>query len=350
MWESHDTLQQFLVMSKEVQKEIEALKEVTSAFMKSQVLLVANQYDLFTRIDGRKMTAEKIAALLGTDHRATRMMLDALAGMNYLEKRDGKYQNTEVSKRLLVGGSPYYQGDSLRHRYRLWYSWSALRDVLRTGVPPEETSIAYSVSEKEHTRNYILAMANNSRVKADRLSGALDLTGVKVLLDLGGGPGTYAVALARRYPELRAVVYDLPEVCSIAEEQIARAGLSDRVTTQPGDFLTDELGSGYDVILVSNIIHIYATAEGRHILSKCFAALSPGGRVVVNDLFLDEDRSGPLLSLLFAINMLVRTKAGDAYTFGQVEEMLTEAGFTELQRLRFAEQFWVIQGHKERSG
>lgn len=337
-------------MSEEIAKEIEALRDVASAFMKSQVLLVANQYDLFTKINGRNMTSEKIAELLGTDHRATRMILDALVGMNYLEKRNSTYQNTEVSKRLLVANSPFYQGDSLRHRYSLWYSWSALRDVLKTGKPPEDLSTEYTVSEEERTRNYILAMANINRIKADRLSGIVDLTGVKVLLDLGGGPATYALAFARRYPELRVVVYDLPEVCSIAEEQIAKAGFSDRVTTKPGDFLVDKLGNGYDMIFISNIIHIYSLPENRHILSKCFEALPPGGRVVVNDFFLNEDRSGPILSLLFAINMLVRTKAGDAYTFRQVEEVLTEAGFTRMQRLRFEERSLVIQGQKERSG
>ena len=333
-----------------VSAETEALKDVASAFMKSQVLLVANQYDLFTKIDGRNMTSEEMAGLLGTDHRATRMILDVLVGMNYLEKRNGRYRNAEVSRRLLVAGSPYYQGDSLRHRYRLWFSWSALRDVLKTGKPPEDISVEYPVSEEERTKNYILAMANMSRIKAEQLAGTIDLSGVKVLLDLGGGPGTYALAFARRYPELRAVVYDLPEVCPIAEEQIAQAELSDRVTTKPGDFLTDKLGNGYDAIFISSIIHIYSLIENQHILNKCFQALPQGSRIVVKDFFLNEDRSGPLPSLLFAINMLVRTKAGDVYTFRQVEEMLTEAGFTGLRRVEFAEQSWVIQGHKERSG
>jgi hypothetical protein len=121
------------------------------------------------------------------------------------------------------------------------------------------------------------------------------------------------------------------------------------VTTKPGNFLVDKLGNGYDLIFISNILHIYSLTEGRQILRKCFQVLPPGGRVAVNDFFLDEDRSGPLFSLLFAINMLIRTKAGAAYTFREVEEMLTEARFTGLQRLRYAEKFWIIQGQKERS-
>ena len=336
-------------MSDAVVKEIEVLGDVATAFMKSQVILVANSYDLFTKIDGHMMAADEIASILGTNVRATRMLLDALVGLKYLEKSNGQYKNSEVSKQLLVAGSPNYQGDSLRHRYRLWFNWSALRDILRTGEPAEDISVGYPLSEEERTKDYILAMANNSRIKAEQLAGIIDLTGVKVLLDLGGGPGTYALAFARRYSDLKAVVYDLPEVCSIAQEQIAKAGLSKRVTTKPGDFLEDTLGSGYDLIFISNILHIYSLTEGRHILRKCFQALPPGGRVAVNDFFLNEDRSGPLSSLLFAINMLVRTKAGAAYTFHEVEEVLTDAGFTGLQRLRFAEKFWIIQGQKERS-
>jgi SAM-dependent methyltransferase len=306
-------------MSENIAREIEALKDEASAFMKSQVLLVANQYDLFTQIEGRRLKASEISDLLGTDGRATRMLLDALCGMNYLERQNGRYRNSEASSKLLVASSPHYQGDSLRHRYRLWSSWSALRDVLKTGMPPE-----------------------------DLWAEKIDLTGVKYLLDLGGGPGTYALAFARKYPELRAVVYDLPEVCPVAEEHIARERLADKVTTQPGDFLVDELGSGYDMIFVSNIIHSYSLAEIRNILSKCFRALTPGGRVAVKDFFLNEDRSGPLFSQLFAVNMLLRTRAGDTYTFGQIEEALTEAGLRRLRWEKFTEESWLIFGEKER--
>ncbi|UCE20394.1 MAG: methyltransferase [Gemmatimonadota bacterium] len=331
-----------------MEKEIDALRNEASAFMRSQVLLVANQYDLFTRIEGRRLKASEISDILGTDGRATRMLLDALCGMNYLEKHNGRYRNSEVSSKLLVASSPHYQGDSLRHRYRLWSSWSALRNVVKTGVPPEEPHGEEVVAEKERTRDYILAMENIGRISADRLAENIDLTDVQLLLDLGGGPGTYAVAFARQYPGLRAVVYDLPEVCPITEEQIAQEGFTDRVTTKAGDFLVDELGSGYDMIFVSNVLHMYSLVEIRHILSKCFHALNPDGRIAVKDFFLNEDRSGPLFSQLFAVNMLLRTRAGDTYTFGQIEGALTEAGLRRLRREKCTEESWLIFGEKER--
>jgi len=291
------------------------------------------------------LPAEEIAALLGTDGRATRMLLDALAAMGYVRKCDGTYENADISRRLLVAGSPFYQGDSLRHRYRLWFRWSALRDVMKTGWPSENLTVEYNESEGQRTKNFTLAMANSGRVRAAEVARALDLSGVRVLLDVGGGPGTYALAFARQFPQLRAVVYDLPEVCAIAQGEIARAGLSERVTTRAGDILVDELGRGYDLIFVSNLVHSYSLAEVRGIFCKAFEALTPGGRVVVKDIFAHEDRSGPLFSLLFAINMLVNTKGGDAYTFSQIEGVLTDAGFTKLKREKLTEQSWMIFGH-----
>lgn len=335
-------------MSAKIEKEIEALNDEASAFMRSQVLLVANQYGLFTELDGRSMTSDEIALSLGTDPRATRMILDALAGMNYLEKENGAYRNSEISRRLLVAGSPHYQGDSLRHRYRQWFSWSALRDVMKTGVPPESLTAEYKESDEQRSRDFTLAMSNSSRIRAERLVASLDVTGVKVLLDLGGGPGTYALALARRYPAVKAVVFDLPEVCPIAREQIEQAGLSDRVSTLSGDFLADDLGEGYDLIFVSNIIHSYSLSDVRKILRKSFDALNPDGRIVVKDFFVGEDRSGPLFSLLFAVNMLVNTRAGDTYTFCEIEQKLSEVGFTPVGREKLTEQSWMIIGKKER--
>jgi predicted O-methyltransferase YrrM len=329
-------------------KEVEALNDVASAFMQSQVLLVANDLDLFTRLDEGSMAADEVARDLGTDRRATRMLLDALVGLKYLEKRDGLYSNADVAKRFLVRGSPVYQGDSLRHRYHQWFSWSALGEVMKSGVPPESPAAEYTKSEEQKTRDFILAMDNSGRMRAEQLAEQLPLAGTQLLLDLGGGPGTYACVFARRHPRLRAVVYDLPDVCAIAEEQISKAGLAQRVTTRAGDFLVDELGEGYDLIFVSNVVHIYSLPQIRQMLLKCFEALNPGGRIAIKDFFLDEDRSGPLFSLLFAINMLVSTKAGDTYTFGQIEGELAGAGFTSLERIPFTGQSWLIIGERKR--
>lgn len=334
----------------EVMKEIEILNDIGSAFMKSQVLLVANYYDLFTRIGEHCLTVDDVAQLLGTDRRATRMLLDALVGLEYLEKQDGSYKNSDVSKRLLVRGSDFYQGDSLRHRYRQWFNWSALREVMKTGSPPDTLVTEYPEPEEHRTRDFALFMANSGRLKAEQLAEQLDIQDTKLLLDLGGGPGAYACAFARKNPDLRVVVYDTPDVCAFAEEQISLAGLSGRVTTLAGDFLTDDLGVGYDLIFVSNIVHIHAPDQIRSILSKCFESLIPGGRIMVKDFFMKEDRSGSLFSLLFAINMLVRTQAGDTYTFDQIEREMVEAGFTSLKRVPFTEQSWLITGEKERGG
>ncbi|MFQ6092352.1 MAG: methyltransferase [bacterium] len=333
-------------MLEDVAKRVEDLSAVASVFMQSQVILVANEYDLFTKIDGRSLTVDEVAATLQTDPRPTRMLLDVLAGMGYLEKSDNTYRNSEVSKELLVAGSPYYQGDSLRHRYRLWFSWSTLREVMRTGLPADDLTIAFKEPEAQTTRHFILAMANSALISVEQVLEKLDLTGVTTLLDLGGGPGSYAIAFAKKYPQLRATVFDLPDPCSIAQEQIERAKVAHRVTTHAGDFLKDDIGRGYDMVFLSNIIHSHSPDDIQLLLSKCFHALNPGGRIVVKDFLTDDDRSGPLFTLLFAINMLVNTQAGDTYTFTQVEGWLKEAGFGNLRQIQLTEQAWMVEAAK----
>ena len=212
----------------------------------------------------------------------------------------------------MTHGRPYLLADSaetmvsiLGHNVGMMHRWLQLPTVLRTGEPvprPEKSA--------EQMRDFICGMENVSRRSSREVVAAVDLSGVKRLLDLGGGPATAAITFCRSHAEMQAVVFDLPGPVGIAAEQISAAGLSDRITTVAGDFHTDSFGTGFDAVYISNIIHMLSPDETRGILGRAMACLNPGGRILVKDFYLHDNRVEPAFAAQFSINMLTATAGG----------------------------------------
>jgi precorrin-6B methylase 2 len=160
----------------------------------------------------------------------------------------------------------------------------------------------------------------------------IDLSGVSKVLDVGGGSGAYAMAFVKADQSIRATVFDLPGVVPLTQGYIKQAGLSECVQTVAGNYLSDELGEGFDLIFISAVIHSNSPEENRMLLGKAVQALNHGGRVVIQDFIINEDRTGPAWSVLFALNMLVATKGGDTYTGSEVRTWMTEAGLSQIVR------------------
>jgi cyclopropane fatty-acyl-phospholipid synthase-like methyltransferase len=170
--------------------------------------------------------------------------------------------------------------------------------------------------------------------------------GVHRLLDVGGGSGAYSIAFARASATLRAEILDLPTVLPIAERHVREAGLADRVTTRAGDLRTDDLGSGYDLVLLSSICHMLGPDENRDLLSRAARALAPGGRAVVSDFILDEDGTAPRQAVLFSINMLVGTPSGRSYRESDYMAFLGGAGLVEIDRVPLPGPANLVIGRK----
>jgi len=153
------------------------------------------------------------------------------------------------------------------------------------------------------------------------------------MLDLGGGPGTYAIHFCLQNPELNAVVYDLPSTRCFAEKTIDRFGLSRRIRFEAGDFDHQDLPKGFDVVWLSHVLHSAGPLECANIVKKAMATLEPGGMILIQEFILDDKLDGPLFPTLFSLNMLLGTPAGQAYSQGQLLEMLAMAGAGDLRRL-----------------
>ncbi len=304
----------------ERRKDLPWLRQVSSFFV-SRVILTANNFRVFDHLAAPGKTALVLSRTLSADVRATELLLNSLVAIGLLKKKKGVYQNAAAASRYLVSGKPEYQGDIIRHYSTLWDNWSELDTVMKTGKP----------CRRAHDHGaFILGMHNLALLKVAKVLAALDLRGVTKVLDLGGGPGTYAMALARK--GIQVTIMDFPDTLKIARKLILRSGLSNRVRFLPGDFTRDDMGKGYDLIFISQIFHAYDDAACIAMLRKSHDALEPGGKVVVQEFLLDETGTAPSWSALFAINMLVNTPGGRTYTPREMIGWIKKAGFREAKR------------------
>ncbi len=284
-------------------------------FRASRVVLTANNFALFEHLR-KPVAAADLARIVGLDPRATEILLDAVTALGLLRKTGTRYRNSAVAERFLVKASPWYQGDILRHSDQLWKAWSGLDEVVRSGLPNRSGG-------RDHD-SFIRAMHNNAVLRARDVVAAIDLRGVKRALDLGGGPGTYSMELARR--GIAVTLFDLPNTADIARALAAEAGLTD-ITFQGGDFHSDAIGGGYDLVFISQIFHSYSSEENRALLEKARNALNPKGMIAVQEFLLNKDRASPPAGALFSINMLVNTREGRCYTPQELKAWLTMTGF-----------------------
>ena len=231
-------------------------------------------------------------------------------------------------------GGENYRGAIIKHMAHTWgRGWDDLKETVLVGHPPEvdpeKWVDARPQRDESEVKAFIWGMHAIARDLAPKVAAKLDLKAVRHLLDLGGGPATYAITFAQANPQLKATVFDLPLPIEIAQENIAKNGLTDRVQTLAGDFLKDDIGTGYDFIWVSQILHSHDEKQCKLIIAKAVAALTPGGRLAIQDFYLNPDGASPPGAAMFGVHMLAVTPRGRAYTHGEVAEWMQEAGLTK---------------------
>ena len=314
-----------------IHKEVMKLRDIWGGFRSARVLLTANNYRIFDCLT-TPQSAKAISQKLHMDSRATEILLDALTGLGLLRKSMHKYKNSSTAKRFLVKDKQYYQGDIVRHADTLWKNWSGLDEVVKKGEP----------ARKAHDHEaFILGMHNLASLKVKDVIKTAGLKGVKTALDLGGGPGTYSVEMAKR--GLRVTLFDYPETIEIAKRLIAEQKIKG-IHFMSGDFTIDDFGKGYDLIFISQILHAYSGKRNLQILKKCKNALNRQGRIVIQEFSISEDRTHPLQSALFSVNMLVNTQAGRCYSPKEIKKWLIETGFKNIKERPVDDTVLIIGG------
>jgi len=297
-------------------------------FQASRVILSAVELDIFTAV-GDRAGASDVARKLNADTRAVEMMLNALVSLDLLTKQDGLFYNTSLSKRYLMQNSPDDSRASLMHTVHLWARWSTLTECIKEG-----SSVTYKELDQrgdDWTEAFIAAMHKNAGARAPYVVGTIGIDGAKKVLDVGGGSGAYSIAFAKADPDLQAFVFDLPDVTRIAQRHIDEAGISDRVKTKDGNFHKDNFGAGYDIVFISAICHMNSPEENLRLLKKSYDSLESGGRVIIQDFILHDDKTSPQTGALFALNMLVGTKSGSSYSEKEYTDWLRTAGFKDIE-------------------
>ncbi len=289
------------------------LNDMSWDYRAARVLQIANETDIFTTLSDKEMSLEQLAQKCHTKPDMTERLLIVCTAMRLLEKRGNRYKNTELSKTYLVRGQKLYQGDIIAHSATMWNFWNNLEDEIWLETTPR-------VKEADEHRNFIMGMHNIAVAgRADVFIENIDLSGRKKLLDVGGGPGTYSIAACRRFPKLKAVVFDLPETIAIAKEVIAGQEMQDRVTTRAGSWETDAFGENNDVVLLSNILH-GPGSKAEMKLRKVYDSMVDGGLLLVQDFLLNDEKTGPLIPALF--NVMVGT-----YSRCELLSLIKAAGF-----------------------
>ncbi|MFG2881449.1 methyltransferase [Streptomyces sp. NPDC048297] len=318
------------------------LMELAGAFWGFKTFAAAVELNLFSLLaDGRRMSLKEIAAELGIHERPADMFLAGCASLGLLDKEGDAYGNTPISEEFLVVGRPRYFGGFVRYcDQREYPAWHRVIDAMRTNAPltwdPRTQDSVFAAEDPVMLELFWEAMFSLSAYTAAKLADVVDFHQHRRLLDVGGGSAAFPIGLSKYYPHLTATVFDLPHVRPIAEEKISKAGRSEAISFVAGDFVADpELPRGHDVILLSSILHDWDEHTGRQLLSKCYEALEPGGQIVICELLLNPERTGPASAALMGLNMVVETAGGKNYAEDEYLSWLAEAGFTDGRVIHF---------------
>lgn len=310
-------------------------------YWEGKVLLTAVKLEIFGSLAGGPATASDVARRLRLDPKAAGLLMNALVSIGLLGKDGEHYANSPEAQEYLVKESPQYAGHLLLLQDAEWDNWGKLEAVVRTGHSPVTDHLFRT--DPRLAENVLMVLHRVALQHAPTLAKQIDLSAARTLLDLGGGAGTHAMAFCRAYPELHAVIFDLPETLRTTERLVKEAGLEGRIRLLPGDFNRDGLGGPYGAVLMSDILHYQGPETNAALVRKVHAALAPSGRLIIKDRFLDEGGTSPAWTAVFAVHLLVNTEKGRCYTVAEAMQWLTDAGFASIQE---RERASIVQGIK----
>lgn len=315
-----------------------ALMRLANGYAESKVLLVANELGLFTAIGDGGKRADSLAAACGVTREGMQLLLQALVGLGLVRANAGRYWNSRLGVKYLDGRSPTAVTNLLWLLNHHWSDWTGMAQAIRRG----RSGWAPVTKTTAFRRRFALAMHERSYVLAPRTLDGIRLPrGATRLLDLGGGSGAYSIALAQRHPDVHVLLVD--QAVSVARRHINEAGLRDRVAVRQGDVLTAPLDSGFDVVLLSNLLHDLSEAENRGLLHRVHGALRPGGKIVIVEYFLNPAGILPAEAAVFSLLMYAFTPTGRSYAWKEVEIWLRATGFGRFRRRSVTDSIGTLE-------
>jgi SAM-dependent methyltransferase len=293
------------------------------------ILETALNYRVFDVLDERPRTAEEMSAQTGASVRGMKAILNALVGLDFLVRRADRYVLTSESAAFLVSRRPAYHGAYFTHMTRqLMPRWMRLAEAVRTGRP-----VVAANQDKEGATFFaefvesLFPLSYGAAQVLGKHLGIPNTTAPVSVLDIGAGSGVWGIALAHQSPQVSIRAVDWPVVLEVTKKVAGQQGVAERLVTAPGDLLEADFGTGHNLATVGHILHSEGLERSQQLLGKIFAALAPGGTIAISEFMPNEERTGPANALIFAVNMLIHTEAGDTFTAGEIFRWLEGAGF-----------------------
>jgi hypothetical protein len=328
---------------------IRSISAIAYGFMGSQALFAALELGLFTSLSDGPCGLEALAEKLQAPSGPLSVLLSTCVALKLLMWDGEHYSNSPAAQRFLVRTTRSYVGDYyLRQISPLMYpSLPQVRSLLRGESLQTALDYASTLSDPWTTEEFVRGQHAGSLGPAILLSRSLDLSGFSRLLDLGGGSGAFSIELVKRFSELSAVVFDLPQVVAVTEKILQETGLASRVTCASGDLRSDRWPAGADLILMSYIVSCYDPTTLHAVLARTYAYLPPGGQLLIHDFAVSADRSGPHNAALFLFGQLAASAQTRAYTTDELETALQEAGYQQVTVQPFLPDLtFLIRGYK----
>jgi len=297
-------------------------------------LTVANELGLFEIVYEKEVTAIDVSDALGIEPRPTLALLDVMTSLNFLSVKEGVYSITQTASKHLLRESPFYWGGMLDRMSKM----AITHDILMMCVK-ENKSKVYGDDDmyedhhqnKEQVSAHCYSMHSRAASSAEYLAEFKVFHDVQLMLDVGGGRGTYSVAILKHNPHIKSTVLDLPLVCELAMEYIDENGLSDKIITQPIDFFKEDFPLGNDTVFFADVFHDWPYEKCLMLAKKAYKALPDKGKILLHEIVLREGRGGPLVAASYSMAMLFATE-GQQFTFSELSKLLKEAGFRNVQR------------------
>ncbi len=313
------------------------IMKITHGYMGAQALMTAVEIGLFDALSRGSLSGRQLARKINCSERGVLCLTDALLGIGLLSRNGNQLALTRRTADLLLTSGSNSVTQMLLHQKRLYDRWSKLNQSVRAGKP-----VSQSATGPAARKRFLAAMIDGSRPSIATMMKLIDFSKCCSFLDVGGGAGAYPIALIDQYPRMQAAIFDTPETIAAARGFLKTRGLEKTILTLSGDARSDKLGGPYDMILISNVLHIFGPNDIVRILRNMRRSLARGGRILVKDFFLSSNRRGPEFASLFSLNMLVSTEAGSVFSESEFDALLQKARLKRTRRYQLGVASQVI--------
>ena len=318
----------------------DSILELVLSFWIARTVMAAVQLGVFDVLAVPGLPESEAAASLGLAARPARGLFDTCVAVGLLERHGGAIRCTPASERFLRDGAEYSLRNYVLDERWCWPAWGRLEEALQTDAPPlPQDEDGYHTFPEEFLLDFL---HGHSLWMGARLARAVPLDGARRMMDIGGGSGAVSIAICRANPGLRSVVVDREPVLRKTAEHVAAAGLSERITMTAANIFEDPLPEGCDTALIANLLHDFSPERASMILGRVFDTLPSGGRLIVMEITVAEDGSGPPLAAVFTVTMIVNTQGGVVHTPAELRRMIEAAGFAVERTVPLGERYVTI--------